>query len=83
MKKLTKKEKEKAVDIMRKATTGSDDLKWELINILSAFKSNAKGLTNILSAFKSNAKGLTFPMVVDYIEKDFFNKKLKQLENEK
>ena len=69
MKKLTKKEREKAVDIMRKATTGNDDVKWELINILSAYK--------------DNAEGLTFPMVVDYIEKDYFNKKLKQLENEK
>lgn len=69
MKKLTKKEREKAVDIMRKATAGNDDVKWELINILSAFK--------------SSAEGLTFPMVVDYIEKDYFNKKLKQLENEK
>ena len=69
MKKLTKKEKDKAVDIMRKATTGNDDVKW--------------GLINILSAFKSNAKGSTFPMVVDYIEKVYFNKRLKQVENEK
>ena len=69
MKKLTKKEKDKAVDIMRKATAGNDEVKWELINILCAFK--------------SNAEGLTFPDLVKYIEKDYFNKRLKQVENEK